>query len=232
MAIGEEARQPPTMKSGKCFAGMFRLEKTIGTEIYHIQTRSGKKMVQITYASMVCVITAIWCLLRVAVAVKNKGFCWKRELQLILVYICIVVVARFTFFPFSKVNGEIQPLVFDGAKAFPFRINWIPFVNLFDYPAIRDILINVIGNTAMFIPLGIVWPSVYRALDSHKKVILAGVGVSVCIEILQLPFYDRVTDIDDLLLNSIGFIVGYLLYLLVRRLGKRGKNDRSREQLG
>ena len=37
---------------------------------------------------------------------------FKREFQLIFVYICIVAVARFTFFPFSKVNGEIQLLVF------------------------------------------------------------------------------------------------------------------------
>ncbi|MBQ8596000.1 MAG: VanZ family protein, partial [Oscillospiraceae bacterium] len=119
-------------------------------------------------------------------AIKTKRANWTREIQLLLVYVCIIVVARFTFFPFSKVNGEIQPLVYESAKVYPFRINWIPFVNLFDYPEIRDILINVIGNTAMFIPLGIVWPSVYKGLDTHWKVISAGIGVSLCIEILQL----------------------------------------------
>ena len=44
----------------------------------------------------------------------------------------------------------------------------------------------------------------------------AGVGFSLCIEILQLPFFDRVTDVDDLILNSIGFLIGYGAYLLVR----------------
>lgn len=174
----------------------------------------------ISYASMAAFISAIWCFARAVCAAKNKRVNWKRELQLIFVYICIVVVARFTFFPFSKVNGEIQPLVFESAKAFPFRVNWIPFVYLFDYPALRDILINVIGNTAMFIPLGIVWPIVYKELNTHTKIILAGTGFSLFIEILQLPFYDRVSDIDDLLLNSLGFIIGYLLYLLVKRFRK------------
>ena len=173
-------------------------------------------MIQISYTSMICFISIIWCLIRVVVATKNKGINWKREAQLILVYICIIVVARFTFFPFSKVNGEIQPLIFENTKVFPFRINFIPFINLFDYPEMRDILINVIGNTTMFIPLGIVWPIVYKELDTHKKVILAGITFSLCIEILQLPFYDRVTDIDDLLLNSLGFIIGYLLYILTK----------------
>ena len=144
-------------------------------------------MIQISYTSMVVFISIIWCLVRVICVIKTKRVNWKREFQLLFVYICIVVVARFAFFPFSKVNGEIQLLVFESAKAFPFRINWIPFVNLFEYPEMRDVLINVIGNTAMFIPLGIVWPSVYKRLDTHRKVIPAGIGVSLCIEILQLP---------------------------------------------
>lgn len=178
-------------------------------------------MIRISYTSMVVFISIIWCLVRVVCAIKAKRAAWKREIQLLLVYVCIVVVARFTFFPFSKVNGEIQPLVFESAKAFPFRVNWIPFINLFDYPEMRDILINVIGNTAMFIPLGIVWPCVYKGLDTHWKVISAGIGVSLCIEFLQLPFYDRVSDVDDLLLNSLGFIIGYLLYLLAKLVSKK-----------
>ena len=178
-------------------------------------------MIQISYTSMVVFISIIWCLVRMVCAIKTKRANWTREIQLLLVYVCILVVARFTFFPFSKVNGEIQPLIFESSKAFLFRINWIPVVNLFDYPEMRDILINVIGNTAMFIPLGIVWPSVYKGLDTHWKVISAGIGVSLCIEILQLPFYDRVSDIDDLLLNSLGFIIGYLLYLLAKLVSKK-----------
>ena len=178
-------------------------------------------MIQISYTSMVVFISIIWCLVRMVCAIKTKRANWTREMQLLLVYVCIIVVARFTFFPFSKVNGEIQPLVYESAKVYPFRINWIPFVNLFDYPEMRDILINVIGNTAMFIPLGIVWPSVYKGLDTHGKVISAGIGVSLCIEILQLPFYDRVSDVDDLLLNSLGFIIGYLLYLLAKLVSKK-----------
>ena len=173
-------------------------------------------MIEISYTSMIMFISVIWCLVRVICAVTAKRVDWKREIQLLFVYICITVVARFTFFPFSKVNGEIQPLVFERAKMFPLRINWIPLVKLFDYPEVRDILINVIGNTAMFIPLGIVWPSVYKALDTSWKVICAGIGVSLCIEILQLPFYDRVSDVDDLLLNTLGFVIGYLLYLFVK----------------
>jgi len=178
-------------------------------------------MIQISYASIVTAISVIWVFIRTIICLKNKQFDWKRELQLILVYICIVVVVRFTFFPFSKVDDKIQPLIFDIATMWPFRINWIPFINLFDYPDTRDILINVIGNTTMFIPLGIVWPIVFKELDTHKKAIVAGVGCSLLIEILQLPFFIRVSDVDDLILNSLGYIMGYGIYLLVKKATKK-----------
>ena len=178
-------------------------------------------MIHISYASMVTVISIIWILIRTIVCLRQKHLNWKRELQLILVYICIVVVVRFTFFPFSKVDGKIQSLIFDIATMWPFRINWIPFVNLFDYPDTRDILINVIGNTAMFVPLGIVWPIVFKELDTHTKIIAAGIGCSLLIEVLQLPFYVRVSDIDDLILNSLGYLAGYGIYLLVKKLRKK-----------
>ena len=178
-------------------------------------------MIEIPYATMVVLISVLWILVRITVNCKNKTICWKRELQLMLVYICIVVVVRFTFFPFGKVDGAVQPLEFDMANAFPPRINWVPFVYLFDYPVFREALINLIGNTAMFIPLGIVWPAVFRELDTHTKAIAAGVGTSLLIEILQLPFYVRCSDIDDLILNSAGYLMGYGIHLLVKALRQR-----------
>ena len=178
-------------------------------------------MIYITYPFLMTAITCLWILVRGYWAVKAKTISWKRELQLLLVYICIIVVARITCFPFSKVNGQVQPLVFDGAKVFPFRINLKPFVYLFDYPTMKEALLNFIGNTTMFLPLGIVWPSVFRELDTHKKTIAAGFGFSLLIEILQLPFFDRVSDIDDLILNTLGFIMGYGIYLLVKKIRRK-----------
>lgn len=184
-------------------------------------------MIFISYSAMLSAISILWILVRMLVFVHHKTLSWKRELQLLLVYVCLIVVVRFTFFPFSKVNGWIQPLVFDIDRCFPFRINLCPLVHLFDYPTRQEALLNLIGNTAMFIPLGIVWPSVYKKLDRHWKVIAAGFVFSLLIEILQLPFFDRVSDIDDLILNTTGFLLGYGVYLLVRFLhSKLHKNIR------
>ena len=178
-------------------------------------------MTEISYLQMVVVISVIWVIIRVICWKNAGGIDLKRELQLVLVYICIVVVVRFTFCPFGKINGRIQPLLFDAEKNFPLWVNFKPFVYLFDYPTKREALLNLIGNTAMFIPLGIVWPAVFKKLNTHGKVITAGLGVSLTIEILQLPFFGRSSDIDDLILNTLGFLMGYGIYMLAKKLGRK-----------
>lgn len=178
-------------------------------------------MTEIYFVPASLAVTALWIFSRAAVWIKNRKINLKREAELLLVYICIMVIFRITFFHLEKIDGNVQPLVIDAANIFNFRINLVPFVNLFDYESLRDALINFIGNAAMFIPVGIIWPIVFKELDTHKKAIAAGIGFSLVIEILQLPIYDRVSDIDDLILNSIGFLAGYGIYLLVKKLRRK-----------
>ena len=178
-------------------------------------------MFEISYTAALIIISAAWVLVRAAVWLKNRKIDIKREGQLLLFYMCIAVVVRFTFFPFFKVDGAIAPLVFDMGKAFSPRLNFLPLVYLLDYEVKKEIIINVIGNTSMFIPIGIILPSILKRLDNHFKAIAAGIGFSLCIEIAQLPFYDRVSDVDDLILNSLGYVIGYLLLLAVRACVKK-----------
>ena len=180
-------------------------------------------MIQISYTAAIIFISALWILVRCICCWKKSRISWKRETELLLVYTCLMVVARFTLFPFSKVNGQVQPLNFDPNNWFPFRINLLPLVNLFDYEIRREAWINVIGNTAMFIPIGIIWPSVFRKLDTSAKAIAAGAGFSLCIEVLQLPFFERASDVDDLILNSLGFLMGYGIYLLAKAIKRAVK---------
>ena len=177
-------------------------------------------MVEIPFLFLEFIFASIWLVIRSVVWTKQKRIDWKREAVLLLMYINLAVIIRFAFFPMSKVDGLVQPLIFDIATAFPFRVNLVPLVNLFDYNSKRDLLVNVIGNVAMFIPSGIVLPIIYRRLDTFVKVLLAGGGISLCIEIIQLPFSVRATDIDDLILNTVGVIMGYGIYVLIRYVRK------------
>jgi glycopeptide antibiotics resistance protein len=79
-------------------------------------------------------------------------------------------------------------------------------------------LINIIGNITMFIPVGFVWPFCFKKLDTIGKVVLAGGGLTLFIELTQLPFYARCSDIDDLIMNTTGVFIGAIIYFGAKHL--------------
>ena len=158
-----------------------------------------------------------WLLYRGCAYYRCNRVDWKYEAKQIFFLINLLVIYRFTFHPFSKVDGQVQPLIFEWATAWPFRVNLVPFVNLLDYPTRGEILLNVIGNSTMFIPTGILIPLLYRNRNSFPKTVLTGFWISLTIEILQLPFAVRCSDVDDLILNTLGCMAGYGIVTLCRR---------------
>ena len=177
-------------------------------------------MIAFSFAFGQCVVVAAWIIIRLAAYIKNRKINWKFEAKQVFFLINLLVIYRFIFHPFSKVDGQVQPLLFDIATAWPFRINLIPFVNLLEYDSKRDLLLNLIGNVAMFIPTGIMTPLIYRKLDSFKKTMLTGISISLVIEVIQLPFAVRASDVDDLILNTLGCLLGCGLLALIRGIKK------------
>ena len=176
-------------------------------------------MFEITYKGLFIFITLAWIVARVICGIKNKKVDWKYEAKLLTVYICLVVIARIVYFPMRLVEGRIASLVLDVEKIFPLWINLIPIVHLFD--VYDGWLINIIGNVTMFIPVGLAWPFCFKKLDSLGKTVLVGAGFPLFIEITQLPFYDRCSDIDDIILNTTGIFIGALIYFGVKLLKNR-----------
>lgn len=167
--------------------------------------------------------TILWIAIRIGIRCKNGRADWKREALLLLMYVNLAVLIRLTFFPMDRLDGKVQPLLFFPTQMFPLRVNLIPLVHMLRYDTKRDILLNVIGNVSMFIPTGIILPVLYPKLKSFWKTVAAGALMSLCIEIIQLPFSVRATDIDDLILNTTGVVLGYAIYALVRAGRKKGE---------
>ena len=186
-------------------------------------------MIEISFLFTECLFALCWLLLRAAVWHRQKRIDWKRECDLLLMAVNLAVILRFVFFPMARVDGRVQPLLFDPARILPFRINPLPFVNLKLYTSKSNLLLNVLGNVAMLIPTGIILPLLYRKLDRLWKVVGAGALLSLVIEILQLPFFGRTTDADDLVQNTCGVLIGCGIYALARRWRRRGKADRPEE---
>ncbi len=172
-------------------------------------------MLEISYTQMLFFISFIWILVRFVIAIRLKKFSVKRELQMLLVYICLVVIARIVYFPLHRVDGKIGSLTIGYTAELTDMISLIPLYFLFD--RYDGWLINIIGNIAMFIPVGIVWPICFRKLDSIKKTVAAGMVFILFIELTQLLCPERHTDIDDLILNTSGVAIGACILFGIRK---------------
>lgn len=173
-------------------------------------------MIEITYTGLFIFITLAWIVARAICTAKNHKVDWKYEAKLMTVYICLVVIARIVYFPRHLVDGRIVSLYLEFDKIFPLWVNLIPIVHLFD--VYDGWVMNIVGNIAMFIPVGLAWPFCFKKLDTIGKTVLAGAGFTFFIEVTQLPFYSRCSDVDDLILNTTGVLIGAIIYFGVKRL--------------
>jgi glycopeptide antibiotics resistance protein len=79
---------------------------------------------------------------------------------------------------------------------------------------------NTLGNVALFMPLGILLPLIDTRFRTFKRVLLFALAMSLVIETVQfgLRFVGnpRAVDIDDVLLNTLGACLGFLIYRAVK----------------
>lgn len=104
-----------------------------------------------------------------------------------------------------------------------YRYNLVPFREIARYIRFRDtigyyiVVINLIGNILAFIPFGFFWPIIGIRKYAFARTVISGFLTSLLIEISQLLVFVGSFDVDDLILNTLGSVIGYLLFRLVYR---------------
>lgn len=83
-------------------------------------------------------------------------------------------------------------------------------------------VINLAGNVLIFTPLGFLPPLLWRRWRHWWAALLLSAGTSCLIEFLQL-FVERSVDVDDVILNTLGGLVGYLLFCLIPKRKKKSQ---------
>lgn len=94
-------------------------------------------------------------------------------------------------------------------------------------------LFTYITNIIMFMPFGFLLPLIWKAYSSLRKITITALVFSFAIEISQL-FNNRLTDIDDLIMNTLGAIIGYLIFYVFNKYILRNRNkseEESRERV-
>lgn len=147
---------------------------------------------------VIIIITVISCSLRIGYLIKNKAdFCFYKEL-FTLVFI-LYVMCLFEVVTLQDNNYGLS--------------NFIPFKEIFRYQIGSRLFIkNIVGNILLFLPYGY-FASYYL---NNKKVwptALLTIIVSFTIETVQLKI-GRTFDVDDIILNTCGGIIGGFIYSL------------------
>ncbi|WP_232695430.1 VanZ family protein [Brevibacillus daliensis] len=107
-------------------------------------------------------------------------------------------------------------------------VNFIPFKTISYYLFVSDVPVfvrveNVIGNIIAFVPFGFLLPLLSKKFSKLSSVTIATFCLSLTYEILQFLFSLGSFDVDDLLLNTIGGLVGYMTIAFVSRyITKKG----------
>ncbi|MDN9379151.1 VanZ family protein [Clostridioides difficile] len=101
-------------------------------------------------------------------------------------------------------------------------VNLIPFYTIYQFIVDSNIdfmkaTINIIENIGIFIPMGIFLPIVCKNLNK-KTIIITIILVSLAFELTQYIFALGSSDIDDVILNSLGGIIGITIYINMNKL--------------
>ena len=80
---------------------------------------------------------------------------------------------------------------------------------------------NILGNIFAFSPLGFLLPILFDKCNNVKKILIIGLTVSLSIEVVQVVFSLGSGDIDDIILNVFGTILGFWIY---KKFNKRLEN--------
>lgn len=151
----------------------------------------------------------------------------------IAIFLCVLITVRIAYLISNhkkiEVYKEVYALIFviyilllfellTATDTNPYHgINLKPFTEITRYKfGTRLFNINVFGNIIIFIPFGLFISSY---LESKKvfSVLFISIITSTFVELVQLKI-GRSFDIDDILLNVVGSIIGYLFYLLLKKI--------------
>ncbi len=162
----------------------------------------------------------------------NLMFVMENTWPIVLVTVISVVSLRITYVIKNKkkfiLYEELLSLIFVIYILMFFQIvtsqdvisygnNFIPFKELTRYKLGSSLFFrNIIGNILLFMPYGF-FASYYLRLEKKRSAFLLVLIVSLSIECVQLVI-GRCFDVDDILLNLIGGMIGYFIYKILEML--------------
>ncbi len=168
-------------------------------------------------AAVMLVLLPLWALVRwlfLRIRGRKAPPDWRHEVLLAVFVLYLAALARQTILPrIGWADGALTVRRWNGGPP-----NYKPFymIRLMLFRAKDPVYraVNLLGNVVIFAPLGFLPPLLWPRWRKGRSILL-GVGVSAFIELVQ-PLVGRTRDVDDLILNTLGALLGWLILLLVQ----------------
>lgn len=109
-----------------------------------------------------------------------------------------------------------------GVEGMVYDYNLCPFREIRRFLSYRDILgtravfLNLAGNVIGFMPFGALLPVLARSARKWWKTVLISFEISSLVEVSQLIFQVGCFDVDDIMLNTLGGLLGYAVFWVGR----------------
>lgn len=148
----------------------------------------------------------------------------ERHIQLISGVLFFLYLAALIYFLFFSENYGRSPGV-------EMRYNLVPFAEIRRFLQNRDILgmkavfLNVYGNVIGFIPFGLFLPMLHRHFRKLPRTVLICMLFSTGVELTQLVTRRGSCDIDDVILNTLGGLLGYIAFRICNAVRKKISED-------
>ena len=134
-----------------------------------------------------------------------------------IVVVCIFVYYLTGVLSFTGIPSIIDIVQNSFGIVTPKGLNFPPDeINLIPFRWLAEGLRLYIENILLFIPLGFMLPFIWKKYEVLWQTALSGITFSLIIELSQL-FNGRITDIDDLLMNTLGALIGWVIFRLLKK---------------
>lgn len=146
---------------------------------------------------------------------RKRGFELQEMVHEIGVVLFILVLVGLFSQTIIPRNDSMQP-IFTTINLELFRVIEQTYNSIIYLHFWQPFYINFLGNILLFFPIGFLLPLLYRRMEHFPYTVITGLCISLLIEVTQL-FQYRSSDVDDLWLNTLGSLIGYLVYLFVKK---------------
>jgi glycopeptide antibiotics resistance protein len=127
---------------------------------------------------------------------------------------------------FKSLSFRLGHLKFNFSGTSTGAPNFIPFKTIVPYlqgdkGAVIG-LFELVGNIGLLVPVGLLAPFICRRMTGKKALVLA-LASGLAIEGMQVLFKVGIFDVDDVILNAIGVLIGYGIWRLATRNNQSGQ---------